>query len=135
MAIMTLEQIVNDTDLAPSQKNRLLQIIKERSINSLVDEVHLNAKNHGFWDKDREFGTLLMLIVREVSESLEEYRNNKPAIYHIDGKPEGIAIELIDAVLRIMDLFGREGWDFQRALEIKHAYNLTRPHMHGGKKI
>ena len=135
MSKMTLLEIINDTDLPPTQKQRLLDLVHERSLNTIVDSVHANAKVHGFWEKEREFGTLLMLIVTELSESFEEYRMNKPPIYYAEGKPEGIAIELIDVVLRIMDIFGHEGWDFQKALQIKHEFNLTRPYKHGGKKV
>lgn len=132
---MTIIDIINDTDLPPSQKQRLLDLVHDRSLNTLVESVHGNAKAHGWWENKREFGTLLMLCVTELSEAFEEYRTNKPPIYYAEGKPEGIAIELIDVVLRIMDIFGHEGWDFQNALEIKHEYNVTRPYKHGGKKV
>ena len=132
---MTLIEIIQDTDLPTTQKQKLLELVKERSINSIVESVHNNAKAHGWWEQKREFGSLLMLIVSELSEAFEEFRNNKAAIYYVDGKPEGIAIELIDVVLRIMDIFGAEGWDFQNALEIKHQFNITRPYKHGGKKL
>lgn len=53
----------------------------------------------------------------------------------LDPKPEGIAIELADAVIRILDYCGHVGIDIEKAIEIKHEYNKTRPYKHGGKKI
>ena len=48
-----------------------------KTLNQLRDEVHENAINKGFWDKERETGTLLMLIVSEISEALEADRHEK----------------------------------------------------------
>lgn len=53
--------------------------------------------------------------------------------YRLAGKPEGLVVELADAVIRIADLCGAFGLDLAAAIEIKHAYNETRPHRHGGK--
>lgn len=48
-------------------------------------------------------------------------------------KPEGIAIELADAMIRILDYCAYSGIDIEEALTIKHAYNKERPYRHGGK--
>jgi len=76
-----------------------------------------------------------MLIVTEVAEATEEVRNGKDPIYIVDGKPEGEAIELADAAIRIMDYFESKGWDLEEAIKMKSDYNETRPYRHGGKKI
>ncbi len=111
----------------------------------LIDDIHANAVQHGWWENERSFGELMALIHSEVSEALEEYRNGKQPteIYFKPGrvsdtqslKPEGIPIELADVVIRIMDLCGRYGIDLEAAIEQKHAYNKTRPYKHGGKVI
>ena len=49
-------------------------------------------------------------------------------------KPEGVAVELADCVIRIMDYCGHAGIDIEEAIRIKHEYNKTRPYRHGGKK-
>lgn len=49
-------------------------------------------------------------------------------------KPEGVAIELADAIIRILDYCGEAGIDIEEAIAIKHEYNKTRPYRHGGKK-
>ena len=49
-------------------------------------------------------------------------------------KPEGVAVELADCVIRILDYCGHAGIDIEEAIRIKHEYNKTRPYRHGGKK-
>lgn len=46
-------------------------------------------------------------------------------------KPEGVAIELADCVLRIADYCGQYGIDLEAALQIKMEYNQNRPYRHG----
>ena len=48
-------------------------------------------------------------------------------------KPEGVAVELADAVIRIADLCGHLGIDLEEVIEIKMAYNEGRPYKHGKK--
>ncbi|MFZ7121805.1 MAG: hypothetical protein ACOWWH_12765, partial [Eubacteriaceae bacterium] len=52
-------------------------------LNDAASQVHAAAKNKGFWDSERETGTLLMLCVSELSEALEADRKNRLA--DIDG--------------------------------------------------
>ena len=49
------------------------------------------------------------------------------------GKPEGLAIELADAVIRIADMCGAYGIDLEAAIEEKMQYNKSRPYKHGKK--
>ena len=50
-------------------------------------------------------------------------------------KPEGVAIELADCIIRILDYCGAQGIDVDEATRIKHEYNKSRPYRHGGKRI
>lgn len=54
---------------------------------------------------------------------------------YMSDKPEGVAVELADCILRILDFCGKEGIDIERILLEKHDYNKTRPYRHGGKKL
>jgi len=78
-------------------------------------------------------GNRQFLIVSEVVEALDEVRNGKPSIYEVDGKPEGSAVELGDAVIRIADYAFEFNEPVVKAIDTKAAYNKTREKMHGGK--
>lgn len=132
-------------------------------IKTLVEKAHENAVRHGFWEVPLPFGTAIALIHSELSEALEEDRAGNPCIwfYCTEGtdlhpcnsqdesdclmydkenlckykgkKPEGVAVELADAVIRIADLCGHLGIDLDAVIEMKMAYNESRPYKHGKK--
>jgi hypothetical protein len=123
-------------------------------------DVHELAKANGWWEgKDiTVVPEKLMLIVSEVAEALEEYRNGKPLdeVYYPDAtngyidpdsgqyvdwakgqapewKPEGFGVELADAIIRILDLAEFLGLNMEDLVQLKHQYNRTREYRHGGK--
>lgn len=131
------------------------------NINQLAKEVHENAVAHGWWETPPSIPEALCLIHSELSEALEKYREGKPLIYgtcalaaedceysgvcdrvglpreggEIEGpcKPEGIAVELADVILRTLDLMAHLGVDVDAVVMAKHRYNLGREYKHGGK--
>ena len=106
------------------------------NINDLTHQIHENAQQHGWWDKQRSFGDIISLCHSELSEALEEYRNHMPMTYTGDnGKPEGIATEMADCIIRILDWAGHEDIDMEAVIRAKMEYNKTRPYRHGGKEI
>ena len=104
-------------------------------LTKFINEVHNNAVDHGWHDAYKSFGDFIALMHTELSESFEEHRNNRSMVYIVDGKPEGIAVELADCVLRILDWAGLMGVDMASILMMKHEYNKTRAYKHGGKLL
>ena len=132
-----------------------------KDLNSLAREVHEANRAKGFWDEPRSLCETTMLIVTELAEAVEEERAGNPGLYYLDTetneavladdayghwdglvrskarasgplKPEGVDVELIDALIRLLDLLGARGTDVERLLEQKLAYNRAgRGHRHG----
>jgi len=75
--------------------------------------------------------TKIALIASEVNEALEEARKNAYQKYEKDGKPEGVVVELADAIIRIFDFCEHLGLDLKGALLDKLSFNETRPVKHG----
>lgn len=125
-----------------------------------VDPDCKNCNGNGFIQRtlERSFGDQIALMHSELSEALEAYRKHDLdldlSIYYESAfglisrqdpnfnswvyenkKPEGIAVELADALIRIFDTCGRYNIPLEEALRLKMAYNKTRPYKHGGKKI
>ncbi len=110
------------------------------------NELHELARVKGWWAPYSsgehsisltadELLSKLALIHSEVSESVECVRHGQlNATENEDGKPEGLPSELADVMIRCYDLAGALGFSLDDAIDVKHAYNRTRPYRHGGKK-
>lgn len=106
-----------------------------KSIREWQVAAYENSKAHGFHDAGNDIPRSLALIHSEVSEALEAYRNGEmETVANEKGKPEGFGSELADVVIRCLDLAGALGIDLETEIERKHAFNVTRPHKHGGKR-
>lgn len=114
----------------------------------LANEIHGNAVAKGFWDNERNMGEMIALAHSELSEALEEHRAGRPALWckprrwwhHITDmiygpppttKPEGTAVELADALIRILDTMASLNVNIDAVVDLKMRYNSTRPTMHG----
>lgn len=121
-------------------------------LNEFAAEVHQVSVDHGWYDNPPSTPERLMLMVSELSEALEEYRNGKPSQYvmrndggYLDAmfpdieawdkgeKPEGIGVELADCIIRILDFCAADGIDIETLINLKNEYNKLRPYKHGGK--
>lgn len=102
-------------------------------LNELAKEIHTNAVLHGWWQSERAFSEVVALCHSELSEALEEARAGRGMLWMNGDKPEGIAVELVDCVIRILDYLAHENVDVDSIMRLKMDYNKTRPYMHGKK--
>lgn len=105
--------------------------------NEFAKEVHQVAVDNGWWDKPVPVEEFTVACHAELSAAAEEYRMGRLKVYHIctetgnpcclecggdlcedaDGdpcgkrsaKPQGVAVELADCVLRILDYMAQKG--------------------------
>lgn len=141
-----------------------------KTISDWAAYIHAWARRKKWWSVDESNATivnrdilgLLMLVVTELAEAAEEYRNGYPAanVYAVTlngerlvyakvmemsldmrmryfatdlPKPEGLGVELADTIIRILDMAQALGIEIQATMALKMRYNETRPERHGGK--
>ena len=83
---------------------------------------HHVAVSKGFWDKKRNIGEALMLIVTELAEAMESYRIQD----HGNFKEE-----IADTFIRLFDLCGGLKIDIEKEIAKKSEKNKSRPYRHG----
>lgn len=94
-------------------------------ISDCANECFQIAKDHGWWENERNIPTLLCLIHSEISEALEAHRHDDWANFKE---------ELADALIRIFDMCAAFDIDIEHELRRKMDINKERPYRHGGKK-
>ncbi len=132
------------------------------TLDELIQHCHRTAKDKGWWDDhaegdERVFPEKAMLMVTEISEAVEHWRQKRMGgiqeifIVEPDGgvtdvthhpnpqinkntKPDGALVELADVLIRILDLCGRFDMNLSKAVALKMRFNELRPFRHGGKR-
>jgi NTP pyrophosphatase (non-canonical NTP hydrolase) len=123
-----------------------------KSINELAKEIHQNAIDKGFFEKERNIGEMLCLIHSEVSEALEADRKGEyyapetavnllvevddDAFFNMEYKhmiKGTFEEEMADIVIRVMDLCAFKNIDLETHIKAKMRYNSLREKYHGKK--
>lgn len=85
----------------------------------------------------------MLLVISEISEAVELFRVGKDLsdVWFVESKetpgvqkPEGIPVEIADALIRLLEWCGSNGIDVEAVLRVKMDYNKSRPFRHGGKQ-
>ena len=134
------------------------------NLNEFAKEVHENAVAHGFWDKPDPFDKICADIISELSEALREYEAGRPMEWHVceiditpcteseckpwkgygfkesakPYKPEGIAVEMADCAMWILDYLGSTECRFGAGtsdLDLSRYKELTRAFMAVSRSI
>lgn len=132
---------------------------QQLSLRTWAIAVNTLAHDKGFYDNERSDFEAVTLIASEVFEALDDIRDDKrvdaiyldgqfagrvadqhamPRIYvqaEMGAKPTGVATELADVIIRVLDFCAENNIDIEAVMRIKHAYNKTRPYRHGGKTL
>lgn len=125
--------------------SNLIRWADDTHLKWMSKKIHEKNVEKGFYDKSRELGTMLMLIVSELSEALEADRNGRHcdieevAASHDISDPvvfkgfikDSFEDELADVFIRMFDLCGFLGLDIQKYIDAKLKYNEQREHKHG----
>ena len=91
------------------------------NLNKMADEIHQLSKSKGWWD-DTTVQERIFMIGSEVFEAIAELRSGN----NLETKEE-----LIDVLIRTLDILGWYGYDIEAALLAKHEHNKTRSYKHG----
>ena len=104
------------------------------SITEWVSALGEWAKSKGWGANKRSVLERLALVHSEVSEIVLALRDDLPLreiSVSSTGTPTGVPIEIADVVMRLLVLCAEENIDLERAMNMKLAYNRTRPTRHG----
>ena len=126
------------------------------NLNRLSEEVHANAVKHGFWEGNPSTEHCLMLVVTEIAEMVEADRKGNVAVINHIRKQRNLAAaqkcrmvddvdrhpdfnvaftemvkdtvedEMADVVIRLLDLSGALGIDFDKMCPNKYHRAFDR---------
>lgn len=103
-----------------------------KTINEVARAAYEDAVAHGFWRGRVELGQVVNDVLCELGEALEAERKDPRGIYYEQGKtkPEGYAVEMVDAIILLLGGLVHAGFDPAQLLRVKMEYNKYRPFLH-----
>lgn len=103
-------------------------------MNALAKAIEVWRRDKGFCTNWENVPEKLMLVVTELSEAMEAYRqlprDGSMTLEHM-GVHNNFVEELADAHIRLLDLSASLSLDIEHAIAHKMAVNSTRPFRHG----
>jgi NTP pyrophosphatase (non-canonical NTP hydrolase) len=109
--------------------------ISTMTLGEMVAQCYQQAVDKGWVEKDVTVIEQVALIHSEASEALESWRDKQPLSWtDSEGKPQGVASEYADILIRIGHYCRQLGIDLEYEVRRKLAFNAGRPYRHGGKR-
>lgn len=122
--------------------------IMHTSLRAIAEQMHMCSKTHGFRSDWLNVPEKLMLIITEMSEAMEAYRQIKPLLLTMMANNEkGVPLpaeledsvkhvknfreEMADTLIRLLDLMYALDIDIESVTASKMATNELREHKHG----
>lgn len=137
LSISAMVQRAHATALSRGWHGRHLEVVGHLSDarESTASMVTLTRMIHEV--ESERFGALMALLGTEIAEAMEAYRERglESWLDPVSGKPEGVPAELADVLIRLGDICGFYNINLEATTLDKMAYNESRPHRHGGKKL
>lgn len=107
--------------------------------NELQSIMYTTALLKGWHSPSKTFGEQNMMMVTEIAEVIEAYREVDGQVDRTwiseGGKPEGVPVEYADLVIRVLDTCDASNINLLGAIIWKAKFNLTRSNRHGDKKL
>lgn len=133
----------------PKRIQALIEAGQLQSLEQMEEEVYRTNVANGWFEDGRTFGDDIALLHSEVSEAFEAFRDHGlddvtvgttyATQAEVDAappvKPEGVGSEFADILVRLLDSSRRHGINLRSEYVRKIAFNKTRGHKHGGKRI
>lgn len=117
----------DDAALLHSEVSEMLEAWRDWGTASLNEYVEFLHKEEGTNGATRIQRSSTLAILGSAADTVLGYNQI--------GKPQGMASEMADILIRLLDSAYRYGVDLEAEYERKMAYNRTRPPRHGGKRV
>ncbi len=100
-------------------------------LNTLAKTIRFDNASKGFDPTEGGVSRYLLLAISEICEAQNELRDGRgiTEIYYTDvpqtekSKPEGFAVEIADAAIRILDIGGKFNIDFETKEDGEHEFS------------
>ena len=121
-----------DIALLHSEASEMLEAYRENGMSEPPREVRGGEEAYCSWPGEVQY--MAEVITEAPGERFDKGDEVLLAQYGVV-KPEGVGSEAADVLIRLLDTCERYGIDLDHEFERKIAFNATRGHRHGGKRL